>query len=222
MRKLTIGMLAVSTETGRVGKLDIDEHGHHYLVDDVERTRILSEYVRAYDGHNDRIRLSPDETGERAPTSSGPNVPAAMASRFKPFIVECEANALITERWRIMARNAKHAQELFESGETGEFVEDATVGEEENRTFVSATLEFDGTAPIAYVDARADHNRAVVDETLAEVWSGVATTYAALHEGLANMIDSGRLIEADIPDDFAWFVDSLNYLRHHPRLTSEG
>lgn len=33
--------------------------------------------------------------------------------------------------------------------------------------------------------------------------------YRKLHDGLSNMIESGRLTEAKIPDDYLWLVDSL-------------
>ncbi len=33
--------------------------------------------------------------------------------------------------------------------------------------------------------------------------------YSELHDGLSDMIENGRLIEADIPDDYRWLVDKL-------------
>lgn len=33
--------------------------------------------------------------------------------------------------------------------------------------------------------------------------------YRALHDGLSDMIEEGRLNEADIPDDYRWLVDTL-------------
>lgn len=41
---------------------------------------------------------------------------------------------------------------------------------------------------------------------------GVALSYAELHDGLSDMIESGRLTAADIPDDYKWLVESLAYL----------
>lgn len=41
---------------------------------------------------------------------------------------------------------------------------------------------------------------------------GTARTYAELHDGLSDMIESGRLTAADIPDDYEWLVESLAYL----------
>lgn len=33
--------------------------------------------------------------------------------------------------------------------------------------------------------------------------------YRRLHDGLMDMLDTGRLTEADIPDDYQWLVNSL-------------
>jgi hypothetical protein len=33
--------------------------------------------------------------------------------------------------------------------------------------------------------------------------------YRALHDGLSDMIESGRLSESNIPDDYQWLVDML-------------
>lgn len=33
--------------------------------------------------------------------------------------------------------------------------------------------------------------------------------YRALHDGLSDMIESGRLDENDIPDDYQWLVEML-------------
>jgi hypothetical protein len=33
--------------------------------------------------------------------------------------------------------------------------------------------------------------------------------YAKLHDGLSDMVESGRLTEADIPDDYQWLVEAL-------------
>lgn len=41
---------------------------------------------------------------------------------------------------------------------------------------------------------------------------GVARSYHELHDGLSDMIESGRLTAADIPDDYEWLVESLAYL----------
>src|SRR5690606_16815207 len=36
--------------------------------------------------------------------------------------------------------------------------------------------------------------------------------YRALHRGLCGLLSAGRLVEADIPDDFRWLSDSLTDL----------
>lgn len=41
---------------------------------------------------------------------------------------------------------------------------------------------------------------------------GVAENYEQLHDGLSDMIESGRLTEADIPEDYTWLVKSLAHL----------
>lgn len=33
--------------------------------------------------------------------------------------------------------------------------------------------------------------------------------YQRLHDGLSEMVESGRLTEADIPDDYDWLVNSM-------------
>jgi len=33
--------------------------------------------------------------------------------------------------------------------------------------------------------------------------------YRELHDGLSNMVEEGRLTEADIPDDYQWLVEKL-------------
>jgi hypothetical protein len=37
-------------------------------------------------------------------------------------------------------------------------------------------------------------------------------TYQQLHDGLSDMIEGGRLKEADIPEDYAWLVRALEAL----------
>ena len=41
---------------------------------------------------------------------------------------------------------------------------------------------------------------------------GAAENYEQLHDGLSDMIESGRLTEADIPEDYTWLVESLAHL----------
>ncbi len=36
--------------------------------------------------------------------------------------------------------------------------------------------------------------------------------YQRLHDGLSDMIEGGRLSEADIPDDYQWLVEILGRL----------
>ena len=39
-------------------------------------------------------------------------------------------------------------------------------------------------------------------------WNTV-NRYERLHDGLSDMIEDGRLTEADIPDDYQWLVETL-------------
>lgn len=39
--------------------------------------------------------------------------------------------------------------------------------------------------------------------------------YGRLHDGLTDMIEGGRLNEADIPDDYQWLVETLERLAAH-------
>jgi predicted protein tyrosine phosphatase len=39
-------------------------------------------------------------------------------------------------------------------------------------------------------------------------WDNV-DAYEKLHDGLSDMIEGGRLTEADIPDDYQWLVETL-------------
>lgn len=43
----------------------------------------------------------------------------------------------------------------------------------------------------------------------AEQISDALHAYHRLHDGLSDMIEGGRLTEADIPDDYQWLVNSL-------------
>lgn len=40
----------------------------------------------------------------------------------------------------------------------------------------------------------------------------VLLAYGCLHDGLSDMIEGGRLKEADIPDDYQWLVKELTEL----------
>lgn len=60
-------------------------------------------------------------------------------------------------------------------------------------------------------------NQSLADE-INELWEDrekleliepVLEAYKRLHDGLSDMIESGRLTEADIPDDYQWLVSSL-------------
>lgn len=42
-----------------------------------------------------------------------------------------------------------------------------------------------------------------------EAKEALLRSYLNLHDRLSDMIESGRLKEADIPDDYAWLVESL-------------
>lgn len=241
MTELKNGTLIVSRQTGKVGVLMTDGE-QHYLVNGAEHMMVLPQFIRAYNPDADRVKLCDAEIKEvqamnrdmESPVYIGKNIGDAMKSRFKPYIVTAEADARISERWRIMARSAEHAKELFEEGNTGEFLEDETVGDEENREFVSVTLEdyeplvsalrrsIDKRDFVAAKAAAADLNRAIVDDTLGEAAGGVATSYLELHDGLSDMIDGGRLSSDVVPDDFEWLSDSLHYLRAHPKLHNQN
>lgn len=47
--------------------------------------------------------------------------------------------------------------------------------------------------------------------TLADAHDNAArlAIYKELHDGLSDMIESGRLKRADIPEDYAWIVETL-------------
>lgn len=45
-------------------------------------------------------------------------------------------------------------------------------------------------------------------------------TYQKLHDGLSDMIESGRLVESDIPNDYRWLVDGLESLAYQQALSS--
>lgn len=53
------------------------------------------------------------------------------------------------------------------------------------------------------------------DDQIADLKAEVArvteniAAYLAIHDGLSDMIESGRLIEASIPDDYQWLVEAL-------------
>ena len=36
--------------------------------------------------------------------------------------------------------------------------------------------------------------------------------YRALHDGLSDMIEDGRLTESDVPDDYHWLVEKMTAL----------
>lgn len=44
-------------------------------------------------------------------------------------------------------------------------------------------------------------------------------TYQKLHDGLSDMIEGGRLTEADIPDDYQWLIESLENLGYQEALS---
>ncbi|AJY53190.1 hypothetical protein [Halomonas sp. KO116] len=46
-------------------------------------------------------------------------------------------------------------------------------------------------------------------QTKPSVPSALIAKYQALHDGLSEMIESGRLREKHIPDDYQWLVASL-------------
>lgn len=46
-------------------------------------------------------------------------------------------------------------------------------------------------------------------KTKAQVRWDTVKQYERLHDGLSDMIEGGRLTEADIPDDYQWLVETL-------------
>jgi hypothetical protein len=44
----------------------------------------------------------------------------------------------------------------------------------------------------------------------------ITTSYAALHDGLSDMIEGGRITREHIPDDYEWLVESLAGLANAP------
>lgn len=57
-------------------------------------------------------------------------------------------------------------------------------------------------------------NAAIRDGTTVEVIQGIS--YHQLHDGLSDMIESGRLTEEAIPDDYQWLVEALASLAVQP------
>lgn len=56
------------------------------------------------------------------------------------------------------------------------------------------------------------HNVCGVEYETDVTVTGTPVSYTALHDGLSDMIESGRLTESDIPDDYRWLVESLTNL----------
>ncbi|MGC3873288.1 hypothetical protein ACPF7Z_08465 [Halomonas sp. GXIMD04776] len=45
----------------------------------------------------------------------------------------------------------------------------------------------------------------------------ILSLYQRLHDGLSDMVESGRLTQADIPDDYDWLVNEMLVpLANHP------
>ena len=49
----------------------------------------------------------------------------------------------------------------------------------------------------------------MAEKTKAQVRWDTVKQYEKLHDGLSDMVESGRLTEADIPDDYQWLVETL-------------
>jgi hypothetical protein len=52
----------------------------------------------------------------------------------------------------------------------------------------------------------------IADQSAQHTAGTVLNLYRKLHNGLSDMIEDGRLKEADIPDDYKWLVESLAHL----------
>ena len=61
---------------------------------------------------------------------------------------------------------------------------------------------------------------------LLKALQAMRTAYGRLHDGLSDMIEGGRLTEADIPDDYQWLVKQLagpaNLADEHARRLLES
>ena len=54
-----------------------------------------------------------------------------------------------------------------------------------------------------------EHEAEQTAMTEAEANRDTVKQYERLHDGLSDMIEGGRLIEDDIPDDYQWLVETL-------------
>jgi hypothetical protein len=57
---------------------------------------------------------------------------------------------------------------------------------------------------IEYVELAKDLTK---DEPVS--WRKACRLYRKLHDGLSDMVESGRLEESDIPEDWQWFLDTM-------------
>lgn len=74
-------------------------------------------------------------------------------------------------------------------------------------------LKLDGTKVVNGFDTEMEAKVAAWKHHLQKQdFRGVAENYEQLHDGLSNMIESGRLTEMDIPEDYTWLVESLAHL----------
>lgn len=86
------------------------------------------------------------------------------------------------------------------------------VGGDAQPTLAAADYEFDkySDATCSNCDFSAQLMRFDWHVVPPDDWEvDLLVAYRALHDGLSDMIESGRLTEADCPDDYAWLVDRL-------------
>jgi hypothetical protein len=72
--------------------------------------------------------------------------------------------------------------------------------------------DIEGTAPLCRARVGQVTVKPLSTTTIKSPTQALADGYEALHGGLSDMIESGRLCEVDIPDDYHWLVDSLEGL----------
>ena len=76
-------------------------------------------------------------------------------------------------------------------------------------------VRVDPDGPTYVPTARGNTDRVTFDHDFAQTLAHNIDSHNALVDfvaGIRDMVTSGRLIEADIPDDFAWLRTNLAYL----------
>ena len=59
------------------------------------------------------------------------------------------------------------------------------------------------------IRARQLLNGIIKEARIAQAAISLYSAYGKLHDGLSDMIEGGRLTEADIPDDYKWLIFML-------------